>query len=67
MRYFITPLNENQPLNYSETISGSYIQAVKRADSLRVRLQAVLTQATITVEIIWFENGNQKKSITITE
>jgi hypothetical protein len=49
--YFIKPMNEGQELNYIEKYEGTYKNAKKRANEIRINLQKTLKEGTIDVEI----------------
>ena len=55
-KYFITPMNEGQELNYIETHEGSYISAETRAKDMVKALQSILFQGMISAMI---ESGNK--------
>ena len=49
--YFITPLNEGQELNYTETHKGTYANAEQRAKDMIKALQIILHQGMISAKI----------------
>jgi len=50
-RYRITPMNEGQPLNYSEIFSATKNEATAKAQKIANNLEKILASATITVEL----------------
>ncbi len=49
--YRITPMNEGQPLNYSEHFRATKTEATAKAQKIANNLKKILASATITVEL----------------